>query len=277
MKFAVLINTHGRADKQLTYKTLRECGYNGKIYLVIDDLDEQKKDYYAKYKDAVKEFDKREYAKNVDTFLNYEMLNTVLYARNASFDIARELKLDWFVMCDDDITRLNYKLVKDGKLYTKKARLLDRFFASCVDFMNEAKIECLSASEEGIYIGGANNQRMAQGLQWQMGHFWIFNSRCERRFRGAYYEDRLFSDASECERAWATSIIADTTPSFKQEKKQEGGMQAMYEKTGLYIPSFLPVMAYPSYERVVIKNGEIKSRRDNQFANVMILSDRWRR
>ena len=44
--FAVFILTHGRADSVCTFKTLREQGYTGKIYLFCDNEDKQ----IAKYK-----------------------------------------------------------------------------------------------------------------------------------------------------------------------------------------------------------------------------------
>ena len=37
--FAAFILTHGRPDRVLTYKKIRDCGYTGKIYLIVDDLD----------------------------------------------------------------------------------------------------------------------------------------------------------------------------------------------------------------------------------------------
>lgn len=38
--FGVFIITHGRANEQITLKTLKKCGYSGKVFLVIDDEDE---------------------------------------------------------------------------------------------------------------------------------------------------------------------------------------------------------------------------------------------
>ena len=39
--FAVFILTHGRAENVETYKALRDCGYTGKIYVIIDDEDDE--------------------------------------------------------------------------------------------------------------------------------------------------------------------------------------------------------------------------------------------
>jgi hypothetical protein len=41
--FAVMILSYGRPEKQYTYKTIRDKGYNGKIYIVCDDKDKSLK------------------------------------------------------------------------------------------------------------------------------------------------------------------------------------------------------------------------------------------
>ena len=43
--FAVLIFSHGRADRVYTIPTLRKGGYIGKIYIVVDNEDEQQDEY----------------------------------------------------------------------------------------------------------------------------------------------------------------------------------------------------------------------------------------
>ena len=62
--FAVFILTHGRADKVITYHTLRRSGYSGKIYLILDDEDTQKDRYKEIYSEnEIIVFSKEEAAK----------------------------------------------------------------------------------------------------------------------------------------------------------------------------------------------------------------------
>ena len=49
-KFAVFILSHGRADNLKTLGTLRRQGYTGKIYVILDNEDDQI-DEYKKIKD----------------------------------------------------------------------------------------------------------------------------------------------------------------------------------------------------------------------------------
>ena len=46
---AVFILTHGRAGRVITYKTLRNSGYTGPIFLVLDTGDEQISQYEAEF------------------------------------------------------------------------------------------------------------------------------------------------------------------------------------------------------------------------------------
>ena len=57
---AVFILTHGRADNVITTKTLRKQGYTGKIYYIVDDLDDQIDRYIQNFgKENVSIFNKK--------------------------------------------------------------------------------------------------------------------------------------------------------------------------------------------------------------------------
>lgn len=107
--FAIFILTHGRASDQKTLKMLKENGYTGKYFLVVDNLDEQLEEYQEKYKGHVIVFDKLAAWEITDTFHNGKMLKAVVFPRNVVFQYAREKGIKAFAMCDDDISRLNYK------------------------------------------------------------------------------------------------------------------------------------------------------------------------
>lgn len=122
--FAVLILTHGRAHDQVTFHELEKRGHTGKAYLVIDDLDEQRAEYERLYGDSVIVFDKREYAKRVDTMTTEDELRSVVFAGNAAYDIADDLGLSYFAMSDDDLSQFTFRYVKDGTSLRKSKALL---------------------------------------------------------------------------------------------------------------------------------------------------------
>ena len=97
-KFAVFILSNGRADNVITVKTLRKYGYTGDIKIICDNLDPQLPEYQKNYPDMVEVFDKPAYAKKIDTGINNDKeMRAIVYARNASYDIADRLGLTHFM------------------------------------------------------------------------------------------------------------------------------------------------------------------------------------
>ena len=66
-KYAVLVLSHGRADRVYTVKSLRRQGYTGKIFIVVDNEDGQIKEYERIHgKENVIIFDKTKATEDVD-------------------------------------------------------------------------------------------------------------------------------------------------------------------------------------------------------------------
>ena len=57
--FACIVISHGRPECS-TVKVLRECGYTGKIYIVVSDEDKTLPDYVERYGNDVYVFHKEE-------------------------------------------------------------------------------------------------------------------------------------------------------------------------------------------------------------------------
>lgn len=93
--FVALILTHGRPDNVHTVKTLRKCGYTGDIIIVLDNED-PKIDRYRKNYENIYVFDKKEIASETDEGDNFNDRRVIIYARNASFEIAKEKGLPIF-------------------------------------------------------------------------------------------------------------------------------------------------------------------------------------
>ena len=132
--FAVFILTHGRPENVITYDTLMKMGYKGKLYLVIDNEDKKADEYYEKFgKDKVVMFDKLEISKKFDTFDNSEERRTVIYARNACFEIAEKLGIKYFLELDDDYDQFRFRIQKGNTLSSAKIKDINKrlFFLLC--------------------------------------------------------------------------------------------------------------------------------------------------
>ena len=125
--FAAFILTHGRPDNVSTYETLRKCGYTGNIYLIIDNEDETADQYRLRYGDEnVLMFEKKAVSKTFDIAdSTKELPPAVVYARNASFQIAKDLGLEYFMQLDDDYNSFQYRYPSNNKLKVIETKCLD--------------------------------------------------------------------------------------------------------------------------------------------------------
>ena len=89
--FCAFILSHGRASNIRTYNLLKKCGYTGDIIIVIDNEDKELDEYYKLYGEQVFVFNKRFNAYKNDFVDNFDKQNQVIDARNALWDIAKEL------------------------------------------------------------------------------------------------------------------------------------------------------------------------------------------
>lgn len=123
MTLPVLILTHGRADNVVTMKTLQRQGYSGKWYMVIDDEDDMADDYRRNFgEEHIVTFCKQEAVDRADTMDNLDEHRAILYARNESFRIARDLGLKYFLMLDDDYSDFLFRFPEGKKLASKTPR-----------------------------------------------------------------------------------------------------------------------------------------------------------
>jgi hypothetical protein len=107
--FVAFILTHGRPDRVHTYNTLKKLGYTGRIVIVIDNEDKTADEYRKRFGDQVYQFDKAGIATRMDEGDNFGDRRAIVYARNACFEIAEELGIDYFIQLDDDYTEFRYR------------------------------------------------------------------------------------------------------------------------------------------------------------------------
>ena len=117
-------------DRVTTYKSLRRQGYTGNIFIIVDNEDQTVDRYKELYGDRVIMFDKEAVARVIDAGDNISDRRAVVYARNAVFDIARELGLSFFLEMDDDYTSFVWKFTSSFSYKERPVKNLDRLFAA---------------------------------------------------------------------------------------------------------------------------------------------------
>lgn len=277
--FAALILTHGRADNVVTVRTLRNCGYTGKIYLVIDDEDEQAERYKELYEGNVIVFEKEKYLRLTDTGDNGGNRGVVVAARNAVFDIARGLGLDYFVELDDDYTSFQIRYEDNGKLRGKTIKDLDSVFDAYIEFLEASGAMTVCFSQGGDFIGGADNGNWRGKIRRKAMNAFFCKTDRPFEFFGRLNEDLTMSTVYG-NRGELIMTVSDVCLNQGTTQENAGGLTEAYVEFGTYLKSFYSVIFSP--QAVKVKTMGEKSRRihhavDWNLCAPMILNEKWRK
>jgi hypothetical protein len=249
--FAVFILTHGRARNVKTYATLRKQGYTGPIYLIIDNEDDQADEYRRNYGDQVIQFDKAAEAARCDVGDNFPKRNTVLFARNACFQIARDLGVEYFLQLDDDYTSFRFRF--DAELsYTTAlyARSLDKLFAVVLAFYKSSRATTIAFAQGGDYLGGDSSKDMSRlWLKRKAMNSFFCSVNHPFQFIGRMNDDvNTYVALGNRGDLFLTFFNVGIEQSVTQDN--DGGLTSMYADFGTYAKSFYTVMYAPSCTNV---------------------------
>lgn len=278
-RFAVLILTHGRADNVVTERTLRKQGYTGEIYYVIDNEDEQGEKYKEKYGRNVIVYDKEEWLNLTDTGDNGGNRGVVVPARNAAFEIAQSLGLDYFLELDDDYTSFMYRYEEDGKLKGYEPKNLDAVFDAYVEFLLASNALVVCFAQGGDFIGGANGGMWRERIKRKAMN--AFFCRTDRPFE---FYGRLNEDATMNVLLGNRGDLIMTTVDMMLvqgvTQANAGGLTDAYLEFGTYLKSFYSVIFCP--QAVKVRAMGEKARRLHHYIDwnkctPRILNEKWRR
>lgn len=276
--FAVFILTHGRPDRIHTLKTLEKQGYTGDWYLVIDNEDKKADEYYKNYGDKVIMFDKKAISLTFDTADLSDDRRAIVYARNACFQIAKDLGVKYFVEFDDDYTSFNLRYPKDGKLAARTLENLDDIFEMMLDFLEDTQALTVCFSQGGDHIGGLTG-RWKKGLIRK-----VMNSFFCRTDRPFQFLGRVNEDVNTYTYLGSKGELMLTTTDLMlvqlQTQSNQGGMTDLYLDSGTYLKSFYTVMYMPS--AVEIREMGTANRRLHHHVKwnncvPMILNERYKK
>lgn len=255
--FAVFILTHGRPDNVLTYSTLKKCGYNGKIYLVVDNEDNHIKKYQDNFgEEFVKIFDKKAMADSIDEANNFDNRKVIVHARNYCFTLAKELGYKYFIQLDDDYYEFIYKFSDTkGQVLSKD---INKIFNLMFDFYNKTDALSICFAQTGDFIGGVDNGKGVYRFAKRkcMNSFFCSTDR-EFQFLGSINED-VNTYTTLASRGGLFLTIPVFAINQKDSQTQKDGMSDIYKLQGTYIKSFTTVLMQPSNVKVSIMNATHK-------------------
>jgi len=281
-KFAAFILTHGRPTQVITYESLRKAGYTGDIYLIIDNEDKTADAYYKEFgHDKVIMFDKEAAGNTFDIADTRTDRRATVYARNASFDIAKKLGLDYFMQLDDDYNGFRFRSYNAATDHYRSVQIksLDKVFTAMMQLIDSTQATSIALSQGGDWLGGVNSQAARMPLMRKCMNSWLFRTDRPIQFIGRMNDDvntytihgsrgHLFFTCS--------AVQLDAIPT----QKGSGGMTEMYLDTGTYMKSFYTVMMAPSCTTVRVM-GQTNPRLHHHIrwdhAVPKIISDTYRK
>ena len=243
--FAAFILTHGRPDNVITMRTLRKSGYTGKVYLIIDNEDKSGDKYRAEFgAEWVIEFDKKAEAELFDTADTQQDRRSIVYARNASQRIAKDLGLDHMLQLDDDYTSFAYRYTFGDVIKSTSIRNFDGVVDAMIKLLEDTGALTVAFSQGGDHIGGVDGSISKGILRKAMNSFFIRTNR-PINFVGRINEDvnTYVTDGSRGELFLTVTGLQLTQ---NQTQKSSGGMTDIYLGLGTYTKSFYTVMMHPS-------------------------------
>jgi len=244
-RFAVFILTHGRPNEVVTYNTLRKSGYTGKIFIIIDNEDKTADEYKAKFGDEVIQFDKAEIGKTFDIADTGKDRRATVFARNASFQIAKDLGLDYFMQLDDDYNGFCYRYIKTYQLKSVPMKSMDSVLEAMITFLEDTDADTVAMAQGGDYIGGAESKAAKTPVLRKAMNSFIFRTNRPVTFIGRMNDDvNTYTMNGIRGKLFLTPTSIAVLPAPTQKLK--GGMTEMYMEQGTYMKSFYTVMMAPS-------------------------------
>jgi len=250
--FAIFILSHGRPDNVITYKSLMRYGYTGKIYIVIDNEDKTADEYYKNFGDKVIMFDKKEVAKTFDEADNFDDRRAIVYARNACFDIAKDLGITYFMQLDDDYTSFLYRMNEHGRIpdrgYAMKSKI-NELIELLLNYYKSIPAHSFAIAQGGDFIGGEGNSFYNYKLRRKCMNTFICSTERPFKFVGRINEDvNTYTNKASMGQLFLTTPMVSIDQ--KQTQSNEGGMTDIYMDKGTYIKSFYSVIFSPSSVKI---------------------------
>jgi len=256
--FCAIIVTHGRPDRVYTLDSLRKHGYTGDVLLLVDDEDDTVDEYVKNFgRDSVAVFSKEEAAAVTDAGDNYPHRRSVIYARNAIFDVAREAGYEHFIMLDDDYTSFWWRFDEQKRYGNWKVANLDGLFEAMVGFLEDTPVTCVAISQGGDHIGGGH-AKTTVGFSRKVMNTFVCSVSKPFRFVGRLNDDvNTYTSLSREGVLFLTLMAAQVNQ--LQTQSNAGGLTELYLDVGTYVKSFYTVMFAPSCAVVAPLRGNTRN------------------
>jgi len=278
--FCIIIMSHGRPNDIHTLKTLKKAGCTIPTFILIDNHDKKADEYLAKYPEQVYIFDKNKYINEAEKYDNIENYGVILFARNACFDLAKDLGCKYFVQFDDDYTefkmRINHNLEHPTGHYLI-IKNIDNIFYKTLEYFINSNFTSICFSQGGDWFGGETN----------------FNKKPKRKAMNSFFcsidrpfkfEGRINEDVNTYTTLGQRGHVFMTIPFIqldqKTTQKTKGGMTEAYLSGGTYIKSFFSIITRPDCIKInLMGRTDLRMHHQISWENAVpvIIEEKWKK
>lgn len=274
----IFVPSFGRAMNISTVNLLRRHGCKKKIYVVCDDSDKDLEVYKEKFKKDCLVFSKRDY-QWIDTIDNSESFAGVIYARYAIQDFAKRIGITHYLMIDDDVSDIAYRVYDNDGLKREYVDNIDYVIDAAFDFLDDADADALSFATGGQFIGGYGNKDVLKRFKRRVLQNLFCRTKRPLKFVGRMNEDiACFVLGNKLGGIYITSYMLAMHTA--EEQVLSGGMTEYYTARGCFAKAFYPVVCAPDCVKVScvgLKNPRPCHSTDARRMLPMILNEKWRR
>ena len=277
----VFILSHGRPDNVKTYRTLRDSGYKGPIFIIVDNMDNTVEKYVENYGEKVIVFDKLKAAEQTDSGNNFNKMNSVLFARNICHETAKKLGYKYFLELDDDYTGFRFRIDDNLDFGNKKITNIEPIIDDMIDFLEFSGAKSIAFAQGGDLIGGSGNYMIKDGpkLKRKVMNTFFCRTEDEWKFVGILNDD-VNTYITLGHRGHLFFTIPQVTVDQMDTQSQSGGLTDLYLDQGTYVKSFYSIMYCPSFVKItVMGNKDMRLHHKIKWKNAVpkILSAEYRK
>ena len=188
---------------------------------------------------------------------NFQSKKSVLYARNAVFQIAKDMGYDYFAMVDDDVTGLSFRYEKDGKLVGKPVKDFDKVSSAILETMDNTGTDFFSFGIDKIYLGGLANNQYQKKIIDKVYCFVFCRTEQQHFYKGIMNEDEINNLLSMSIGKLVKSLTIIQIQYKPMGPENIGGNAETYKDNGIYsyVRNFYPVIAFPVLKLKAGKKG----------------------
>lgn len=252
-----IILSYGRVKELPTLNALRKSGYDGKLYILIDNKDKQIDWYRDRYGDKVRFFSKEMIRQSIDVGDNDTNNNAAILARWAALGLARDEGLEYAMIMDDDIINFVISLT-DNNEYVHKTFVItniNRWIVEETKWLRKLNAKAVGFDTCGQLIGGMKAGEIRQFWRRRIAQAYLIDCLKEIDFRGRSQED-LTACVLEAMRGGLLVSIGAARITTKAVESMAGGMTNAYKDMGQAAKNLYPVLYCPSAMKCfLIKNA----------------------